>query len=71
VHLGPSGVGLSGDIKGSSSLTMIREIQLQPKLRISYVGGQSVEFGKLPNQCAEKVRAAAKALSVVTRSSDG
>ena len=71
MHLGPEGVELSGDIKGSSRLIMIREIQLQPKLTISYVGGQAVEFGKLTNQCAEKVRATAKTLSVMTRRSDG
>jgi len=71
VHIGPSGVELSGDIKGSSRLSMVREIQLQPKLRILYIGGQSAEFGKLTNHCAEKVRATAKALSVAIRSSDG
>ena len=71
VHLGPKGVELSGDIKGSSRLSMVREIQLQPKLTISYVGGQRVEFGKLTKQCAEKVRTTAKALSVTIRSSDG
>jgi len=71
VHLGPNGVELSGDIKGSSRLSMIREIQLQPKLRILYVGGQSAEFGKLTNECAEKVRATAKALFVAIRGSDG
>jgi hypothetical protein len=71
IHLGPGGVELSGDIKGSSSLNMVREIQVQPKLKISYVGGQIAEFGKLTNECAKKVLSTAKALSLATRGSDG
>ncbi len=71
IHLGPRGIELSGDIKGFSPLSMVREIQLQPKLRVSYVGGQVAEFGKLTNECAKKVLSAAKALSLTTRSSDG
>ena len=71
MHLGPGGVELGGDIKGSSPLSMVREIRLQPKLRISYVGGQFAEFGKITDECAKKVGAVAKALSLMMRSSDG
>jgi hypothetical protein len=71
MHLGPNGVELSGDIKGYARLDAVREMKLQPKLAISYVTGPNVEFGKLTHQCAEKIRAAAKVLSVKVRSSDG
>ena len=71
MHLGLRGIELSGDVKGSAQLSSVREIQLQPKLVISYATGSAFEFGKLTNRCAANIRTVAKVLSVAVRGSDG
>jgi hypothetical protein len=49
--LGPRGVELSGDVKGSGSLVQVRELALMPVFKIVYVSGDIVRFGPIDAPC--------------------
>jgi hypothetical protein len=71
IYLGPTGGELGGNMKGVLELGNIRELNLDPKFKVVFVSGESVEFGPLTPQCRGKVREVAKRLSIVVRGTDG
>lgn len=70
ITLGPKGVSLSGDVKGSARLSQVKELRLAPKLEIVFVSGPSVEFGAITSECRHLVRQVGKSL-VPLRDVDG
>jgi hypothetical protein len=64
IHLDPTGVTLSGDVKGYAKLNSVESLSLEPMLRVQYFSGQSVAFGTLTAQCRAKIRSVAKKLSI-------
>jgi hypothetical protein len=56
MSLSPRGLELGGDVKGYARLEQVREVALQPTLKITYMSGDMVRFGPIDASCQRLLR---------------